>query len=171
MAKFKFRFDVIQKLRENERDVARASLAEAYEALRQIEIRREEIATERRSLDADSARRRTGTLSVDRLLSDGRFERQLAADDAQAAIAAQKIEEELARRQSVLAAANAGVRQMELLKEKDQLAWVEAQMKSEQLTLDEIASRGNQVRRQLSLAMLDGESDVAREQDENGATL
>lgn len=154
MAKFKFRFDVIQQLRENDRDIARASLAEAYEALRQIEVRREEIAAERRLLDADSARRRTGTLSVDRLLSDGRFERQLAADDAQAALAAEKIEAELARRQAVLAAANASVRQMELLKEKDQLAWVEAQLKAEQSNLDEVAARGNQVQRQMKQAML-----------------
>ena len=158
MARFKFRFDVIQKLRENERDVARASLAEAYEALRQIEVRREEIAAERRLLDSDSARRRTGTLSVDRLLSDGRFERQLAADDAQAALAAEKIEAELARRQAVLAAANASVRQLELLKEKDQAAWVEAQLKAEQSTLDEVAARSNQAQRRLMHAMLASET-------------
>jgi flagellar export protein FliJ len=154
MAKFKFRFDVIQQLRENERDIARAALAEAYEALRQIDVRRQEIAAERRSLDADSAQRRTGTLSVDRLLSDGRFERQLAADDAQAALAAEKIEAELVRRQAVLATTNASVRQMELLKEKDQLAWVEAQLKAEQSNLDEVAGRGNPVQKQLKQAIL-----------------
>lgn len=143
---FKFRFDVIQKMRENERDVARASLAEAYEALRQIEVRREEIAAERRSLDADSSRRRSGSLSVDRLLSDGRYERQLAADDAQAAVAAQQIEEELARRQAVLAVANASVRQMELLKEKDLAAWNAAQIKAEQSNLDEVAGRANRMK-------------------------
>lgn len=153
MAKFKFRFDAILRLRENERDAARASLAEAYDALRQIEIRRQELAAERKLLDAASSQRRSGSLSIDRLLSDGRYERQLAFDDSQALAAAQKIEAELTRRQAVLAAANASVRQMELLREKEIAAWTQAEAKIEQATLDEVASRGRRTHAALFEAM------------------
>ena len=143
---FRFRFDAITRLRENERNAARASLAEAIEAMRQIEIRRKEIADERSSLERDSAQRRTGTLAVDRLLSDGRYERQLAFDDNQIVAAGQKIEEELLRRQAILAQANAGVRQMELLKERELAAWTFKQDKMEQANLDEVAARGQRTK-------------------------
>jgi len=143
---FRFRFDAITRLRENERNAARASLAEAIEAMRQIEIRRKEIADERSSLERDSAQRRTGTLAVDRLLSDGRYERQLAFDDNQIVAAGLKIEEELLRRQAILAQANAGVRQMELLKERELAAWTFKQDKMEQANLDEVAARGQRTK-------------------------
>lgn len=138
---FRFRFDSIVRLRENQRDAARASLAEAYEALRQIESRQQELAEARSALDRESALRRTGTLSVDRLLSDGRYERQLAAELAQVAVTAEKIQAELIRRQTVLTEANASVRQMELLKEKEWAAYLVAQEKLAQANLDEIAGR------------------------------
>ena len=150
---FKFRFETILRLRENERDVARASLGEAYEALRQIEFRRAEIAAERQALDTQSLSRRVGSLSIDRLLSDGRYERQLAMDDSQAKAAAEKIEAELVRRQSVLAMANASVRQMELLREKELAAWTQAQAKAEQANLDEVAARGRRTHASLFQAM------------------
>ena len=143
---FRFRFEAITRLRENERDVARASLAEAIEAMRQIEFRRQELADERALLDRDSARRRKGTLSIDRLLSDGRYERQLAADDHQVTAAGQKIEAELIRRQAILADANAGVRQMELLKERELASWTQAREKIEQANLDEVAARGQRAK-------------------------
>lgn len=138
---FRFRFDPIVRLRENQRDAARAALAEAYEALRQIENRQQELAEARSTLDRESALRRTGKLSVDRLLSDGRYERQLAAEVAQIAITAEKIEAELSRRQTALSEANASVRQMELLREREWAAYVLAQEKLAQANLDEIAGR------------------------------
>ncbi len=139
---FKFRFATVLQLRENERGVARAAMAEAYAALRQVEARRDELVAERSLLDSDSLQRRSGTLSVDRLLSDGRYERQLAADLTQLKATAEKIEAEITRRQTMLTEANAAVRQMELLKEKEQLAWNELQAKISQANLDEIAGRG-----------------------------
>jgi flagellar export protein FliJ len=143
---FRFRFEAITRLRENERDAARASLAEAIEAMRQIELRRKELADERTALDRESERRRTGTLSIDRLLSDGRYERQLAADDHQVVEAGKRIEAELLRRQAIVAEANAGVRQMELLKERELSAWNSAHEKIEQANLDEVAARGQRAR-------------------------
>jgi len=150
---FRFRFDAITRLRENERDAARASLGEANEAMRQIELRRKEIAEERSALERDSAQRRTGTLAVDRLLSDGRYERQLAFDDNQIVAAGQKIEEELLRRQAILAQANASVRQMELLKEREFAAWTFAQEKVEQANLDEVAARGHRTKQWMGNSM------------------
>ena len=139
---FKFRFATVLQLREDERDVARASVAEAYEALRQIEIRRDELIAERNSLDRESALRRTGILSVDRLLSEGRYERQLAAETTQVIATGVKIEAEIVRRQSLLTEANAAVRQMELLRENELAVWTELQAKIAQANLDEIAARG-----------------------------
>jgi flagellar export protein FliJ len=138
---FKYRFKTILQLRENERDAARAQVAEAFEALRQISIRREAIAAELKGLGNESGQRRLGTLSMDRLLSDGRYERQLAAEDSQAVAAAEKIEQELRRRQQVLSAANASVRQMEILRDKDRESWDFHQAKIAQDQMDEIAAR------------------------------
>jgi flagellar protein FliJ len=141
---FKYRFNAILQLRENERDAARGLVAEAFEALRQIDVRRQELRAERASLDDVSGQRRTGVLSMDRLLSDGRYERQLAAEDAQMAAASQKIELELQRRQQALANANAAVRQMEILREKEAASWEAHQAKLSQANLDEIAARRQQ---------------------------
>jgi flagellar FliJ protein len=137
----KFRFETILKLRESERDEARASLAEAHEAMRQIEGRLEELTQERASLESAGSSGRTGALSVNKLLSEGRYERQLSAEIAQAKVTAEKIETEMMRRQVMLSEANAAVRQMELLKEKDLLAWSANQERITQSSLDEIAGR------------------------------
>lgn len=160
---FKFRFDSIVRLRENERDVARVSLAEAYEALRQIENRRQELAQVRTTLDRESGLRRTGTLSVDRLLADGRYERQLAAEVAQLTATAEKIEAELIRRQAVLAEANASVRQMELLKEKEWADYVASQERLAQANLDEIAGRSHRTNHLPMIALRLTASDDHRE--------
>ncbi len=142
---FKFRLESLIRLRENERDVARAAVAEAYSALQQINQRLESLAKERAELDRSSLIRRQGTISVDRLLSDGRYERQIAGDVAQIRTTGERIEAEILRRQAVLAAANAGVRQIELLREKELAKWHEAQAKITQANLDEVAARRQRV--------------------------
>lgn len=138
---FKYRFNAILQLRENERDTVRGLVAEAYEALRQIELRREELRSERKNHELESSQRRAGTLSMDRLLADGRYDLQLAADDAQIVAASQKIEVELQRRQQMLADANAAVRQMEILRDNELASWNTRQAKIAQANLDEIAAR------------------------------
>ena len=143
---FKFRFDSLVRLRENERDAARASLAEAYEAMRQIENRRMELIKAREALDQESLLRRSGRLAVDRLLSDGRYERQLTAETVQITATAEKVAAELMRRQAILAEANASVRQMELLRDRDFAAYTLAEEKAAQANLDEIAGRRHRTR-------------------------
>jgi len=138
---FKYRFDAVLKLREEERNAARAMIAEANEALRQIEERRQQLADERSQLTLSSTVRRSGPLSMDRLLADGRYDRQLAADDTQMLAAKEKIEIELERRQQALVIANVAVRQIEILRDKDVALWVAAQEKIAQSNLDEIAAR------------------------------
>lgn len=138
---FKYRFNAILQLRESERDAARAMVAEAYEALNQIDLRRKEIANERKAMALENGQRRSGSLSMDRLLSDGRYDLQLAAEDAEVLATWQKIDVELQRRQQLLADANASVRQMEILREKEEGAWNETQEKIAQANLDEIAAR------------------------------
>jgi len=138
---FKYRFKSILQLRENERDTVRGLVAEAYAALGQIELRRKELRLERQNLEQESGQRRAGTLSMDRLLADGRYDLQLATDDAQIVAASQKIEVELQRRQQLLADANAAVRQMEILRDNELATWNTHQAKIAQANLDEIAAR------------------------------
>ena len=143
---FKYRFQSILKLRENERDEARGLVAEAYEAIRQIESRREDLTAERTLLGQNTIQRRAGTLLMDRLLADGRYDMQLASDDAQLVVAKEKIELELHRRQQVLTNANAAVRQLEILREKEILESDAKQLKIAQRNLDEIAARRSRLR-------------------------
>jgi len=143
---FKYRFQSILKLRENERDEARGLVAEAYEAIRQIESRREDLTAERTLLSQNTIQRRAGTLLMDRLLADGRYDMQLASDDAQLVVAKEKIELELHRRQQVLTNANAAVRQLEILREKEILESDAKQLKIAQRNLDEIAARRSRLR-------------------------
>ncbi len=143
---FRFRFQPLIQLRENERDAARSALADAFTALAQLEHRLAELEDERKSLDQQSSKQRTGAISVDRLLSHGRYERQLAAEIVQVRTTIEKVEAEIVRRQLVLTEANSGVRQMELLKQRELEAWQFAVAKTEQASMDEFASQAHRRR-------------------------
>ncbi len=137
----KFRFETVLRLRESERDQARSFLSEAYEALRRVEERQQELQGERNQLIADGLRRRTGMLSMESLLSDGRYELQLDAELKQLRDATAQIQAEIERRQAAVTSANTAVRQLEILKENDRKA---LELKHEQIVqgyMDEVAAR------------------------------
>lgn len=137
----KFRFDTVLRLREAERDQARSILSEAYEALRRVEERQRELQIERTQLIADGLRRRTGVLSMESLLSDGRYELQLDSEINQLLDAASQIQAEIERRQAAVTAANTAVRQLEILKENDRLALNQKLERIVQGHMDEVAAR------------------------------
>ncbi len=137
----KFRFETVLRLRETERDQARSHLSEAYEALRRVEEREQQLSQERQQLLIEAQRRRTGTLSIESLLSDGRYELQLEAECRQLRDAASQIQAEIERRQAAVTAANTAVRQLEILKEHDRKAIEIKQDKLVQGYMDEVAAR------------------------------
>ncbi len=137
----KFRFETVLRLRETERDQARSYLSEAYEALRRVEERQREIQTERNQLIADGMRRRTGVLSMESLLSDGRYELQLDAELKQLRDATAQIQAEIERRQAAVTNANTAVRQLEILKENDRKALEHKLEQVVQGYMDEVAAR------------------------------
>ncbi len=138
---FKFRFQSLLQLAVSQRDTARLSLAEAIEALGRLGQQRQQLAAQRRTLMTDQNLSRLGTLRVDGLLAQGRYERQLAMEDSQLSAAEQQIESEIERRRASLRLADTELRRLELLSEKDRIAWLARQAKSEQATLDEFAAR------------------------------
>lgn len=138
---FKFRFQSLLQLAVSQRDAARSALAEAIQAVDRLRQQREELAASRRTVMGDQSIARLGTMRVDGLLAQGRYERQLAMEDAQLHAAEKQIEAEIDRRRITLRIADTELRRLEMLKEKDQLAWTARQAKAEQSMLDEIAAR------------------------------
>jgi flagellar export protein FliJ len=138
---FVFRFRSLLQLAVSQRDTARSSLAEAMEALSRLQQQRQQLAAQRNALMSDESLSRLGTMRVDGLLAQGRFERQLAIEDSQLLAAEHQIEAEIDRRRAVLRIADTELRRLEMLQEKDQRAWAAGQAKAEQAMLDEIAAR------------------------------
>jgi flagellar protein FliJ len=138
---FKFRFQSLLQLAISQRDTARSSLAEALEAMERLQQQCQQLAEARRSLINDPGVARVGTVRVDGLLAQGRYERQLAIEAAQVAAAEAQIELEIERRRLALQAADMELRRLELLRDKDRLEWDQRRSKAEQAMLDEIAAR------------------------------
>lgn len=143
---FKFRFQSLLDLRITERDQALAEVAEAMEALGRLREQREAIETQRRQVANDGSVSRLGTLRIEGLLAQGRYERQLSLELAQVRTAETQVETEVERRQSVARAAETELRRLELLKDKDRIAWDKHQAKAEQALMDELASRNRELR-------------------------
>jgi flagellar export protein FliJ len=138
---FKFRFQSLLQLAISQRDTARSSLAEALEALERLQQQRQQLAEARRSLISDPQVARVGTMRLDGLLAQGRYERQLAIETAQLVAAEAQIELEIERRRLTLQRADMELRRLELLRDRDRLGWDQRQSKAEQTMLDEIAAR------------------------------
>ena len=143
---FKFRFQSLLDLRVTERDHALAEVAEALEALGRLREQREAIEEQRRQVANNGSVSRLGTLRIEGLLAQGRYERQLALELAQVRTAETQVETEVERRQRVVMAAETELRRLELLEDKDRIAWDKQQAKAEQALMDELASRNRELR-------------------------
>jgi len=143
---FKFRFESLLDLRVTERDQALAEVAEALEALGRLRQQREAIEEQRRQVANDGSVSRLGALRIEGLLAQGRYERQLALELAQIRTAESQVETEVERRQGLARDAETELRRLELLKDKDRIAWDKQQAKAEQALMDELASRNRELR-------------------------
>ncbi|WP_162006852.1 flagellar export protein FliJ [Roseimaritima sediminicola] len=138
---FSFRFASLLRLRENERDAARQEIADAMRALGILEDQRTELLDQREQLRAAAQRQLSGKgLSVDAMLSSGRYDVQLAAEiqSLEGNIAA--VEVEVQRRQDRLKEADIEVKRLERLREQQHTQWQQQQLAAQQIELDEIAS-------------------------------
>tara|TARA_R110002049_G_scaffold2750_8_gene22115 strand:- start:19516 stop:19974 length:459 start_codon:yes stop_codon:yes gene_type:complete len=138
---FKFRFQSLLELRRRERDEAGAAVGQANLAIQRVDQQREELNQQRVSMRKASAESRTGEVSVDRLLSAGRYDMQLEADEQALLQTRRELVQELVRRQHKLTTAEAELKRFEKLKSQDQHRHAAELRKVEQAEADDATGR------------------------------
>lgn len=147
MAKYKFRLETLQKVREARRDEHRASLAESFRAEQVLAESRAEVAAETEVMRAlQRAATTERYLDVNKLLDAQRYELLLKARSEELAKQAVLVAAESERRRQVLVESDREVRVLEKLDERHRQAFDERQQQKETKKLDEVAAirwRGN----------------------------
>ena len=155
---FQFRFASLLDLRRRERDEAGAHVGQAIEAIQRVDDRITEVSHLRTVLRDGNAADRHGEISVDGLLSAGRYDIQLEAEIENLRQARGKLTKELSRRQQRLVAAEAEVKRYERLESSERTAFENDRLRREQFEADEAS-----MQRYLRNAR-------ARNENANGAT-
>jgi flagellar export protein FliJ len=141
MAKYKFRLDTLQKVREAHRDQQRASLAEAFRAEQVLAENRAQLVVEEQELRKLQRSATTGQyLDVNRLLEAQRYELLLKAQSQELAKQALLLAAETERRRQTLVEADREVRVLELLDERHSDAHNRDEQRAETKRLDEAAN-------------------------------
>jgi flagellar FliJ protein len=142
MAKYRFRLETLQKVREAHRDQQRASLAEAFRAEQVLAENGAQLAAEELEV-RELKRSATGGqyLDVNRLLEAQRYELLLKAQSQELAKQALLLAAETERRRQVLVEADREVRALELLDERHQRAHAIEEQRAETKRLDEAATQ------------------------------
>ncbi len=138
---FQFRFDALLQLRRRQRDEAGADVGQAIEAIHRIDTQISEIRQSQESLRQQGTSARVGDLSVDRLLSTGRYDMQLQADVNALQETRRQLTEELDRRQQRLIEAESELKKFERLEENDRAAYDAQRRHQEQTESDEASAR------------------------------
>lgn len=121
--------------------MAGKEVADADQAIQILQQQATGIESQRvAAREASSLQRTSPTVSVDRLLNEGRYDLQLVAQLRDLAAQVDKIAGERERRLGKLREANAEVRRLERLKERQQAEWKKNQLAAEQAFLDETAT-------------------------------
>ena len=137
---FQFRFASILMLRRQQRDEAGGIVGKANEAIERIDQQAEAIDEQRKVARSESHRIREGSVSVDQLLTAGRYEMQLDADLQSLAQTRTQLVQELERRQQLLGAAEAEVKRFEKLEENERIENHAEMTRREQAELDEVTA-------------------------------
>ncbi len=138
---FRFRFDSILDLRRRQSDEAGLAVGKANQAITKIEQQIQDIQRDRQAIRDRDATQRVGQISVQGLLSVGRYDTQLQADIRQLESTHAELVVERDRRQTVWMDAEAEVKRYEKLKANEREAERLRQIKLEQADADE---RSNQ---------------------------
>jgi flagellar FliJ protein len=142
MAKFKYRFATLLKIRESAREERQRELAEAYHADEVLRQRQEDIAAEITGLKGASRDAvAPGTIDVDRLLSTQRYEMLLRAQSGQIGKHREQIGVEIERRRQAVVQANREVRVLEKLRERQAERHRDEEACRDIKLLDEVAGR------------------------------
>jgi len=140
MAKYKFRLQTLQKVREAKRDQQRASLADAFRAEQILIEKRAEITKEKAELAELQRSAATGKyLDVNRLLEAQRYEILLQARGHELAKQTALVQAETERRRQALVEADRDVRVLELLDERHRREHNHRAARQEVKQLDETA--------------------------------
>lgn len=142
MAKtFQFRFESLLQLRVQERQTAGKEVADADQAIGILQQQAAAIEAQRAAArESSGVQRSSSTISVDRLLNEGRYDLQLVGQLRDLATKAEQIVGERERRMARLREANAEVRRLERLKERQHEEWKKNDLAAEQAMMDEIAT-------------------------------
>jgi flagellar FliJ protein len=141
MAKYKFRLETLQKVREATRDTQRASLAEAFRAEQVLAENREQLAAEERELhELRRAATKGQYLDVNRLLEAQRYELLLKAQSQELTKQSILLAAETERRRQMLVEADREVRVLELLDERHRETHARDAQRAETKRLDDVAT-------------------------------
>lgn len=137
---FQFRFEFILDLRKRDRDEAGQKVGQATDAILKVDQQIHSLGVQRNELQLQQASLRVGSVSVDRMLSSGRYDVQIQADIQSLQQTRSKLVEELERRQMVLAETETEVKRFEQLREREQAKHQQLTLRREQQELDERSS-------------------------------
>jgi flagellar FliJ protein len=141
MAKYKFRLNTLQKVREAHRDQQRSSLAEAFRAEQVLSENRAQLTVEERELrELQRSASHGQYLDVNRLLEAQRYELLLKAQSQELAKQAVLLAAETERRRQTLVEADREVRALELLDERHRRAHELQAQREETKRLDDVAT-------------------------------
>jgi flagellar FliJ protein len=141
MAKYKFRLNTLQKVREAHRDQQRTSLAEAFRAEQVLAENRAQLADEERELRELQRSACEGQyLDVNRLIEAQRYELLLKAQGQELAKQAILLAAEAERRRQTLVEADREVRVLEMLDERHRRAHDRDEQRAETKRLDDMAT-------------------------------
>jgi flagellar protein FliJ len=147
---FQFRLKTLLRLKVAERDERRAELAKA---LRAEELLREQQATvigEQAEIKQQARRQKSpGAGNVDRLLATNRYELVLAARVTQLQGQLEQVVAESQRRRLALVEADRHVRTLEKLRERQALAYRDAETRHDAKEMDELAILGHVLRQEV----------------------
>jgi len=149
---FQFRFDSILALRCRERDEAGRELGKANEAIRRVDEQIQELQQKRDEIrklaagmfqnDTDGRPERSSTqsISVDRVLQQGRYDLQLQAEQIGLRATKETLVKELQRRREVLIDAEAEVKRLERLRETQKIEYRYLELQREQAESDDLTT-------------------------------
>lgn len=140
---FQFRFAALLQFRLRQRDEAGAACGQAADAIERIIGQISTINEHRKMLRQEDQSARTGHVSVDSLLSTGRYDMQLEAEIISLRQTQSQLNEELARRRAALVAAEAEVKKLERLQENEQSEYHAQSRRREQFEADDATGRRN----------------------------
>ena len=141
MAKYRFRLNTVQKVREAYRDQQRASLAEAFRAEQILAENRAQLVVEENELrELQRSAIHGEYLDVNRLVEAQRYELLLKAQGQELAKQAVLLAAETERRRQTLVEADREVRVLEKLDERHRRAYDRDDQRAETKRLDDVAT-------------------------------